>query len=115
MSRHYNTRLNAYRIMWVLVLFDLPTDTKKDRKAYADFRKKLINDGFQMFQFSIYMRHCPSRENADVHIKRVKNFLPSKGHVGIFQFTDKQFGMVELFYGKAPTNTVAPVQQLEMF
>ncbi len=101
--------------MWVLVLFDLPTDTKKDRKAYADFRKKLLNDGFQMFQFSIYMRHCPSRENADVHIKRVKNFLPAKGHVGIFQFTDKQFGMVELFYGKAPAVTTPPVQQLEMF
>ena len=101
--------------MWVLVLFDLPTDTKKDRKAYTDFRKKLLSDGFQMFQFSIYMRHCPSRENADVHIKRVKAFLPTKGHIGIFQFTDKQFGMVELFYGKSPTNAIAPVQQLEMF
>ncbi len=108
-------RLNAYRIMWVLVLFDLPTETKKDRKAYTLFRKKLLNDGFQMFQFSIYMRHCPSRENADVHIKRVKAILPVKGHVGIFQFTDKQFGMVELFYGKSAHTSAAPVQQLEMF
>jgi CRISPR-associated protein Cas2 len=115
MSRHYNQRLNAYRIMWVLVLFDLPTETKKDRKAYTRFRKKIMDDGFQMFQFSIYMRHCASRENADVHIKRVKAILPEKGHVGIFQFTDKQFGMVELFYGKAPQNTSPPVQQLEMF
>jgi CRISPR-associated protein Cas2 len=101
--------------MWVLVLFDLPTETKKERKAYTDFRKKLMNDGFQMFQFSIYMRHCPSRENADVHIKRVKSFLPASGHVGIFQFTDKQFGMVELFVGKSPQKTKNPVQQLEMF
>jgi CRISPR-associated protein Cas2 len=115
MSRHYNNRLNAYRIMWVLVLFDLPTETKKERKAYTDFRKKLLADGFQMFQFSIYMRHCPSRENADVHIKRVKKFLPEKGHVGIFQFTDKQFGMIELFYGKKEQNASQPVQQLEMF
>lgn len=115
MNQHYQTRLNAYRIMWVLVLFDLPTDTKKDRKAAAGFRKKLLTDGFQMFQFSIYMRHCPSRENADVHIKRVKAFLPSKGHVGIFQFTDKQFGMIELFHGKSPLNPQSPVQQLEMF
>ena len=115
MSRHYNQRLNAYRIMWVLVLFDLPTETKKDRKAYTRFRKKIMDDGFQMFQFSIYIRHCPSRENADVHIKRVKGILPEKGHVGIFQFTDKQFGMVELFYGKSPRNTSSPVQQLEMF
>ena len=41
-----NDRINEYRIMWLLVFFDLPTDTKKDRKAYATFRKQLINDGF---------------------------------------------------------------------
>ena len=76
-------RLNEYRIMWVMVLFDLPTETKKEKKAYSDFRKKMLKDGFAMFQFSIYLRHCPSRENADVHIKRVKAFLPPKGHVGI--------------------------------
>ncbi len=75
-------RFSEYRIMWVLVLFDLPTETKKEKKAYSDFRKKLITDGFTMFQFSIYLRHCPSRENADVHIKRVKNALPEAGQVG---------------------------------
>ena len=41
--------------MWVLVFFDLPTDTKKERKSATDFRKKLIADGFIMFQFSIYI------------------------------------------------------------
>ena len=69
--------------MWVLVLFDLPTETKKERKNYAIFRKKLLNDGFTMFQFSIYLRHCASRENAQVHINRVKNNLPPNGHIGI--------------------------------
>ena len=64
-------RLNQYRIMWVLVLFDLPTETKKEKKAYTDFRKNLQKDGFTMFQFSIYLRHCMSIENANVHIKRV--------------------------------------------
>jgi len=54
-------RLNAYRIMWVLVFFDLPTETKKDRKIYTEFRKKLLSDGFSMFQFSIYLRHCASK------------------------------------------------------
>ena len=58
--------------MWVLVFFDLPTETKKEKKAYAEFRKNLVNDGFTMFQFSIYLRHCASKENADVHIRRVK-------------------------------------------
>lgn len=44
-------RFSEYRMMWVLVFFDLPTDTKKERKAYAQFRKKLMQDGFTMFQF----------------------------------------------------------------
>ena len=48
-------RFSEYRIMWVLVLFDLPTDTKKNKKAYVDFRKNLQKDGFTMFQFSIYV------------------------------------------------------------
>jgi CRISPR-associated protein Cas2 len=110
----YN-RLNAYRIMWVLVFFDLPTETSAERKIYARFRKEILKDGFQMFQFSIYMRHCASRENAEVHIKRVKKILPEKGHIGIMCVTDKQFGMMEIFHGRKITSNTAPVQQLEMF
>ena len=93
-------RFSEYRIMWVLVLFDLPTETKKEKKAYSDFRKNLQRDGFTMFQFSIYVRHCASQENAEVHIMCI---------------TDKQFGNIELFYGKKvqPPNT--PGQQLELF
>ncbi len=99
----------------VLVFFDLPTETKKDRKAHALFRKRLIGNGFTMFQFSIYLRHCPSRENAEVHIKRVKNMLSEKGHVGILCITDKQFGNMELFKGKKPDKPQMASQQLELF
>jgi CRISPR-associated protein Cas2 len=108
-------RLNAYRIMWVLVHFDLPTETKRDRKAYALFRKAIMKDGFQMFQFSMYIRHCSSKENAEVHVKRVKGILPSKGHIGILCITDKQFGMMEIYRGKEIVNVPETVQQLEMF
>ena len=108
-------RFSEYRIMWVLVFFDLPTETKKDRKIYTDFRNKLIKDGFTMFQFSIYLRHCASRENADVHIQRVKKELPTKGHIGILCITDKQFGNMELFYGKEEKTVTTPYQQLELF
>lgn len=101
--------------MWVLVFFDLPVVSKKDNKAAIRFRKEIMADGFTMFQFSIYVRHCPSRENADVHIKRVKNFLPEKGHVGIMTITDKQFGMMEIFYGKKETSPPSTPQQLELF
>jgi CRISPR-associated protein Cas2 len=109
------SRLNQYRIMWVMVFFDLPTDTKKDRRQASLFRKKLIEDGFSMFQFSIYVRHCPSKENAEVHIKRVKSFLPPNGHVGIMQITDKQFGMIELFYQKKEAEKPPIHQQLSLF
>jgi CRISPR-associated protein Cas2 len=108
-------RFSEYRIMWVLVLFDLPTETKKEKKAYTDFRKKLVTDGFTMFQFSIYLRHCPSRENAEVHIKRVKSFLPESGQVGVLCITDKQFGQMELFQGKKEKEVSTPYQQLELF
>lgn len=101
--------------MWVLVHFDLPTETKKDRKAYTDFRKKIMKDGFQMFQFSMYIRHCSSKENAEVHVKRVKSILPAKGHVGILCITDKQFGQMEIFRGKEVVKSPETVQQLEMF
>lgn len=108
-------RFSEYRIMWVMVFFDLPTETKKEKKAYTDFRKKLVSDGFAMFQFSIYLRHCPSAENAKVHIKRVKMSLPEFGQVGILCVTDKQFGSMELFHGKKQTTLNPPVQQLELF
>lgn len=110
----YN-RFNEYRTMWVLVLFDLPTETKKERKAASRFRSLLLKDGFTMFQFSIYLRCCPSRENAMVHIKRTKDFLPHSGKVGILMVTDKQFGMMEIFYGAKPTNVPAGPQQLSLF
>ena len=109
------TRLNAYRIMWVLVFFDLPTETKKERKIYARFRKDIMADGFQMFQFSIYLRHCSSRENANVHIERVKRILPAKGHIGIMCITDKQFGMMEIFRGQEQVEVPGTIQQLELF
>lgn len=108
-------RFSEYRIMWVLVFFDLPTETKKERKAAAEFRKKLLNDGFTMFQFSIYLRHCASMENADVHIKRVKMILPEYGEVGIMCVTDKQFGSMEIFHNRKAEATSTPGQQLELF
>ncbi|WP_340064009.1 CRISPR-associated endonuclease Cas2 [Ascidiimonas aurantiaca] len=113
-TQHYE-RINQYRSMWVLVFFDLPNETRKERKTASHFRKRLLDDGFSMFQFSIYIRFCPSRENASVHIKRTKVILPPKGNVCIMQITDKQFGMIELFHGQKPEEPEKPSQQLELF
>lgn len=110
-----NERLNEYRIMWILVFFDLPTETKADRKRYSNFRKKLLMDGFSMFQFSIYVRHCASRENMEVHKKRVMKALPEFGQVGILAVTDKQFGEIEIYNGQKPAPPRPVPQQLELF
>ncbi len=109
------SRFSQYRVMWILVFFDLPTDTKKERKAAAKFRKDLMGDGFTMFQFSIYIRHCASRENMEVHMKRVRALLPEYGKVGILGITDKQFAEIQLFYGLKETAPSTPGQQLELF
>lgn len=108
-------RINAYRIMWLFVMYDLPTETKTDRKNAARFRKDMLTDGFSMFQFSMYLRHCSSRENADVHLKRVKKKLPSKGSVGILCITDRQFGMMEIYRGREAMERPETTQQLELF
>lgn len=108
-------RYSAYRVMWVLIFFDLPTDTKKERKKASEFRRQLIRDGFTMFQFSIYIRHCASKENADVHIKRVKKIIPELGSVGILCITDKQFGTMELFLAKKESALPENGLQLELF
>lgn len=108
-------RINAYRVMWTLVMYDLPTETKKQRKVAAKFRKVLLKDGFSMFQFSSYVRHSASSENAEVHKRRVKSNLPELGKVGILQITDKQFAQMEIYYGANPQRTPEVPQQLELF
>ena len=110
-----NERLNAYRVMWVMVLYDLPTDSKASMKAANLFRKQLVDDGFSLFQFSMYIRHCPSRENAEVHIRRVKDILPKYGKVAIMCITDKQCEGIEIFYSRKQELPPPTWQQLELF
>ena len=108
-------KFSAYRIMWILVLFDLPTNTKAERKAANKFRKDLEADGFNRFQFSIYIRHCSSRENMEVHKVRVRKLIPKDGYVAILAITDKQFADIEVFYCKKPVKGSSEPLQLELF
>jgi CRISPR-associated protein Cas2 len=107
--------LSGYRWMWVIVMFDLPMHTQDDRKQYARFRKKLIRDGFAKLQFSVYIRHAASRENADVHISRVEKAVPDEGEVRLFTLTDKQFERMQVFWGKYRQASEPPPAQLELF
>lgn len=107
--------LNAYRVMWLFVFFDLPTNTKKERRSASLFRKELLKDGFQMMQYSVYIRHCASSESADAHEKRVKRLLPPLGMVSVLRITDKQFGKILNYWGKKEAPKEPQPTQLELF
>lgn len=115
MTRELYERIDQYRILWIFISFDLPVETKKDRKNYARFRKQLLKDGFSMLQFSLYVRHCNSYENAEVHRKRVKSFLPPRGEIALYTLTDKQFGAIEFFRHEFKVEPPGTPQQLELF
>jgi CRISPR-associated protein Cas2 len=108
-------RLNAYRIMWIFVFFDLPTNTKKERKIASRFRKDIMHDGFTMLQYSVYIRHCASHESMNAHIKRIQNMVPEKGHISIMSVTDKQYGEIFNFWGIRSTPLQEGPKQLELF
>lgn len=77
--------------MRLLVLFDLPTGSKSERKTYAKFRKFLIDDGYHMEQFSVYSRALLSRDSSETHLQRLRANLPSAGAVTVLLLTEKQF------------------------
>ncbi len=77
--------------MRMLVMFDLPTGSKAERRAYAEFRKFLIHDGYHMEQFSVYSRILLSRDSADAHLNRLRANIPSTGAVTVITLTEKQY------------------------
>jgi CRISPR-associated protein Cas2 len=101
--------------MWLFALFDLPVDTKEARRAYAQFRKFLLKDGFLQLQYSVYARVCASEANVEVHAKRVESRVPADGEVRLLCLTDKQFARQRIFWGKARKLPPKPPQQLEFF
>lgn len=105
----------GFRSMWLLAMFDLPTDTKKARKNYRLFRETLLNNGFLMLQYSVYGRHCASEENAAVHERRIIRSLPPDGEVRIVKLTDKQFERMKVFYGKIRKATEKAPEQISFF
>ena len=107
--------ISGYRAMWVLAMFDLPTDSERARRDYTHFRKSLLKDGFTMLQYSVYIRHCASEENAAVHYERVKDALPPEGEVRVMSITDKQYERMETYWGKKRQPPPPRPKQLELF
>lgn len=86
--------------MWVMVMFDLPTDTKEARSKYRLFRESLLDFGYTMLQFSVYSRAVPSEESAIAQVNRVKALIPDDGEVRMIALTDKQYAKMEVFLEK---------------
>ncbi|QDU73500.1 CRISPR-associated endoribonuclease Cas2 [Bremerella volcania] len=108
-------RITGYRAMWIMAMFDLPTDTKQARKEYALFRKRLLEDGFHRMQYSIYLRPCSSKESTEVHLRRIRAFLPPEGEVAVLSITDKQYERMEFMLGKLRECSPQMPDQLELF
>ena len=102
--------LSGYRLMWMMVLFDLPVLTKRERLDATKFRKFLLDQGFDMCQLSVYMRFCAGKEQAYVYTRRVQSVLPASGNVQIVYFTDKQYENIVSFHGRRrrPANKNPP-------
>ncbi len=95
--------MSAFRIMWLIVMFDLPTQTKKDRKRYRWFVKHLDVESYVRLQYSVYAKVFNSVESANYGKKRLKNFLKiniKNGNVRMLMFTDAQFGKMEIIIGE---------------
>ena len=108
-------RISGYRPMWVMAMFDLPVDSKAAKRNYARFRKHLLKNGFAKMQFSVYIRHCASRESAEAHTGRIERAVPADGEVRIIVVTDKQFERMRVFFGKRRKAPEPPPAQLELF
>jgi len=87
------------RFMRIVVMFDLPTETKESKKNYGQFRNFLLRDGYDMIQFSVYSRICRDGDDARIHIKRMKLWAPPKGAVRVILITNKQFSEAVIVTG----------------
>ena len=96
---------SRYRIMWMMVMFDLPTATKAERKEYTRFRNYLLDKGFDMTQYSVYFRLVSSKERVKRFEKKIANQLPKAGNVQIITITDRQYEEIKAYYGDYPENT----------
>lgn len=96
----YDSDDRSYRNVRLMVLFDMPVDTPAKRKAYAQFRKFIMDDGFMMLQYSVYTRYCNNDSDADKHIKRISTWKAEYGNIRLLKVTENQFTSMILIAGE---------------
>ncbi len=107
--------LSGYRIMWMFVLFDLPVGTPRERKAATRFRKDLLDLGFEMSQYSVYLKFCAGKEQGDALARRIEGLMPPSGKVHIVTITDKQYENIRTYRGQKREPGPRMPDQLALF
>lgn len=105
---------SGLRMMWIVVMFDLPTLDEADRRRANRFRHFLKDNGFQMSQLSVYFKFIGARTNSQKVVKLIENNTPA-GKVSILFFTDKQFSDIICIHNNAIEKMPEKPQQLLLF
>ena len=111
----YPVYLSGYRLMWIFVMFDLPVGTKKQMREATKFREFLLDEGFEMSQFSVYARFCNGKDSFESYLKRIESNLPEKGEVHVLTFTDRQYEAIVRFSSQRRKSRAKNPDQLAMF
>jgi CRISPR-associated protein Cas2 len=104
-----------FKAMWLMVMFDMPTDTDYQKREYLRFRKMLLRNGFHMMQYSVYARPCPTMDHLNKHRLRVEKNLPQDGEIRILPFTDYQFGKMKVYYQRKRKKVEQSPEELVLF
>lgn len=107
--------LSAYRLMWMMVMFDLPVVTKSERKAAARFRNFLLDEGFEMSQFSVYLRFCAGTPQVEARIARIRANMPARGKAQVLAFTDRQYQTMVCLEGRTKQEPGVKYEQFKLF
>lgn len=107
--------LSGYRLMWIFVMFDLPVDTKEHAREATKFREFLLDEGFEMNQFSVYARFCSGKEHYRTYLRRIEAHMPERGEIHVLNFTDKQYENIVRFSSQRRQRQRKNPDQLAMF
>jgi len=101
--------------MRLILMFDLPMETAKEKRIYRQFHKQLIKEGFYMFQFSIYIKLAINRTVSQQIRARIKKIKPEAGRVSILEITERQFSEIEFICGSNHTNILNTTDRVTIF
>ena len=102
----------SYRFMRVFVMFDLPTETSVHRKAYRDFRKYLLVNGFIMLQESVYVKLVLNTTSVKLLEKQLREHKPVEGNICLLTVTEKQYSKMEILTGEVQSEVLDTTERV---